>query len=714
MDLPYQAPSTLCIDLYRSAVGSDLDSVPPSTVPTLRIFHPTLGLSWKTDADKIRLTSGNDMAIEMDLRRDVYGQQNGFVALKDNNNGGKYVRHTGFVMYTHPLAANNFDFAWFLRYDSARDDYIIYNDYGGGFVVGYDQTKDEVRIVEPTSPMVVRWKINNLAGTKSRLKAVSMMRYAQSQSQGEDVFNNVNACVMPIEALSSVGINTSSCATSYGLFGLNKTKPGQVSGDQTIQINQVAKGTGVYPTSGCGFTTSDGSSFAQVVSATADQIELANNNILKSLQQDCTRQFETIQTLDKQIADTAAQKDQALRDFQTYLNSCKDNRITALDLQKNLAIKTKDCTDSKQTLIQSQTRPNYCLDVYSWSKNSGAETVTWDCHGGANQQWRLEPNGLVRNIYSDNCLNVWGAGTQPGSQVRMYQCTDWAANDKWYIDDKRRLRPQHAPNMCLETSASGENGNPRPLTIKPCNNSVNQKWNVQNLKQQLRTLPIPLVTFYEHCWYNTRNRPDAKISQRPVGEYDLPNIGIDNDRISSIRIPPGYEVTVYEHAGFGGESIVFVSDVECLVDYTMKRNISWNDQISSFKIRWIGVNSFRHPVFGSWKLDGDTIRLRRGVDMQLVRHGRRDAYKANQNFVALMAVNNGRYVRHTGFVMYTHPFVSNNFDWTWRLDNRGDGTVDIFNDYGGGCYVGYDSNSDVVLIVSRTDPRRVSWIMDSV
>ena len=54
-----------------------------------------------------------------------------------------------------------------------------------------------------------------------------------------------------------------------------------------------------------------------------------------------------------------------------------------------------------------------CLDVYGASTDAVAPVIQWICHGGANQQWRLEPagGGAFRIIarHSGQALDVYGA-----------------------------------------------------------------------------------------------------------------------------------------------------------------------------------------------------------------------------------------------------------------------------------------------------------------
>ncbi|MFP4031992.1 MAG: RICIN domain-containing protein [Desulfococcaceae bacterium] len=67
-----------------------------------------------------------------------------------------------------------------------------------------------------------------------------------------------------------------------------------------------------------------------------------------------------------------------------------------------------------------------CLDVSGNSEASGANVQQYPCHGGPNQQWRLEPIGdgayRIVAVHSDFCLDVDGAATESGANVQQYPC----------------------------------------------------------------------------------------------------------------------------------------------------------------------------------------------------------------------------------------------------------------------------------------------------
>lgn len=66
-----------------------------------------------------------------------------------------------------------------------------------------------------------------------------------------------------------------------------------------------------------------------------------------------------------------------------------------------------------------------------------------------------------------------------------------------------------------------------------------------------------------------------------AGEYELANpSAVDNDTISSVKVPSGWKVTLYEDAKFQGKSKTFTSDTPYVGD-------DFNDIASSIKVERI-------------------------------------------------------------------------------------------------------------------------------
>ncbi len=58
-----------------------------------------------------------------------------------------------------------------------------------------------------------------------------------------------------------------------------------------------------------------------------------------------------------------------------------------------------------------------------------------------------------------------------------------------------------------------------------------------------------------------------------VGRHDFGALTIGNDKLSSLRVPPGLKVTLYEHGGFAGKSWVFTTDTPLVANNDMTSSI---------------------------------------------------------------------------------------------------------------------------------------------
>ncbi|MDF2514744.1 MAG: Carbohydrate binding family 6 [Sphingobacterium sp.] len=83
------------------------------------------------------------------------------------------------------------------------------------------------------------------------------------------------------------------------------------------------------------------------------------------------------------------------------------------------------------------------------------------------------------------------------------------------------------------------------------------------------------VSLFQHCNYG-----GWKVTLAP-GNYTMAQLvakGLVNDDTSSIKIPSGYTVTLYEGDNFSGKSLVLTADNTCLIDKV------FNDNVSSVKV----------------------------------------------------------------------------------------------------------------------------------
>jgi Beta/Gamma crystallin len=86
------------------------------------------------------------------------------------------------------------------------------------------------------------------------------------------------------------------------------------------------------------------------------------------------------------------------------------------------------------------------------------------------------------------------------------------------------------------------------------------------------------VSLYDQCNYSGRKYT------LEAGSYRLYQMKIGNDKLSSMEIPNGFKVTIYENDGFGGRSATYSSHTACLDD-------GWRNTASSIVVEDLYANS---------------------------------------------------------------------------------------------------------------------------
>src|SRR5262245_57563279 len=81
------------------------------------------------------------------------------------------------------------------------------------------------------------------------------------------------------------------------------------------------------------------------------------------------------------------------------------------------------------------------------------------------------------------------------------------------------------------------------------------------------------------------DRPDLDDTRGPCGVFVTNNNGDWNNCISSIRVPAGWEITIYDEANFQGASLTLTADVGDLETIAGPCGNDWDDCISSFHVR---------------------------------------------------------------------------------------------------------------------------------
>ena len=130
-----------------------------------------------------------------------------------------------------------------------------------------------------------------------------------------------------------------------------------------------------------------------------------------------------------------------------------------------------------------------CLDVFGASTDAGAAAIKWICHGGANQQWRLEPagGGAFRIIarHSGQALDVFGALLDDVTPIIQWP-VHGGDNQAWTLepagDGYVRIVARHSGKAMDVEFASTDDG-ARVIQYTP-HGGANQQW-------LLRAVPSP-------------------------------------------------------------------------------------------------------------------------------------------------------------------------------------------------------------------------------
>jgi ricin-type beta-trefoil lectin protein len=123
-----------------------------------------------------------------------------------------------------------------------------------------------------------------------------------------------------------------------------------------------------------------------------------------------------------------------------------------------------------------------CLDVAAGSGDNGAAIHQWDCHGGANQRWRLDQQAdgsfLLVAEHSGKCLDVAAGSTADGAPVHQWDCHG-GGNQRWWLfaagNGRYQLASEHS-DLCLGVAHNGT-GNGAQMIQENCGyEQLDERW----------------------------------------------------------------------------------------------------------------------------------------------------------------------------------------------------------------------------------------------
>ncbi len=222
-----------------------------------------------------------------------------------------------------------------------------------------------------------------------------------------------------------------------------------------------------------------------------------------------------------------------------------------------------ECLNLAQILVYSKDGgPNIITPSTSVTKSSGYQGDMFP-----NQNFVNQRGTNYYNFVHTSCYDIPWIEVDLGSVVPIYKIVVWN-------------RVDCCQSRILGTVLSILNNDKEMVYISNPIRSTNASytWLPPNGEVFLDRDPMPapkVAKFYQHCDYQ------GAVSTLSPGRYNIWEMGIGNDSISSLRVSPGLRVTLFEHANFSGRSISFTTDISCLVSY------GFNDLTSSIIVSQI-------------------------------------------------------------------------------------------------------------------------------
>ena len=244
--------------------------------------------------------------------------------------------------------------------------------------------------------------------------------------------------------------------------------------------------------------------------------------------------------------------------------------------------RTSDATAFPGTYQIQNVASKLALSVAGDSMANSAPIVQQAAASTATALWTLVPtdNGYfqIKNAKTGQLLNVAGASGAPSAKVVQWpaQASSFA-NDQWLPikqTDGNYVFFNLNSHLALD-NPGGSTQTGTQLSQWQASGTTAQEF---ALIAQAPSLPNGALA----CFYADANFKGDSYCATANSNW----VGTTwNDRISSVRIAPGYNVQLYQDINYGGSAVALESD---LVDLTA---LGFNDQASSFKIFQNGVSS---------------------------------------------------------------------------------------------------------------------------
>jgi hypothetical protein len=245
--------------------------------------------------------------------------------------------------------------------------------------------------------------------------------------------------------------------------------------------------------------------------------------------------------------------------------------------------------------------------------------ISHDC--GSYGRPGVDKNGnLIRSYTAEECYNLGGDYYPKTGECKRLN------NGGNFSNDCVGLNPQAPFSKIGFTKVHDDNkhaiseSRPAPVNQENSTASIPKVLMPENTMMPKLIMPannmMPKVSMPENVMMPKVSIPENTSSKKEVeifaqcdykgqsflleeGKYDIKDIGLPNDTISSIKIPNGYSITLFEKPGFSGRKLVLTKDDSCLVDNIVDE-FQFTDSTSSLIVA--KISTFENVSYNSSNL----------------------------------------------------------------------------------------------------------------
>ena len=200
------------------------------------------------------------------------------------------------------------------------------------------------------------------------------------------------------------------------------------------------------------------------------------------------------------------------------------------------------------------------------TKDSNDNIVQQPWTESDSQKWKIIPlsggNFKIECVDGGNVLDVYESRTDNKVQIIVDNFRNTNNNNqRWLLiqqdNGSYKIEAVHSGKVMDVRDGSSDEG--AAIQQYESRDSDNQRWILSEVRPK-SNLFDKKATVYKHGDYGT---PSQELG---VGKYDINDLTIGNDQLSSLKVPEGLRVTLYEHGNFRGRRKTFTSDTSWVGD----------------------------------------------------------------------------------------------------------------------------------------------------